>query len=458
MKILFIYPSIKLSPTFSSGVGTLIAILKKTNHDVNLLILENTKFAKKLKQTIDDINPELILISCFSNSWEQVKLLASIIKTHYNLPIFVGGPHPTFNPESLVETEHIDAFCIGEGEGPVLEITDKVSKKEDFSSISNLWVRKSNGEIIKNTIAPLVGDLDQVPIPDRSLFPKQVLLNYPNFLFSRGCPFSCSYCCNKYLRNLYRDKGNYIRMRSVDNALAEIKAVVREYGFKRLLFDDDSFNKNPKWFKEFSVRYKKEVGLPFICNTRSELLSGSVASMLKEAGCEQINIGVENGDEKLRKEVLKRPMSDQDICRAFSIAKKNKLRTFSFNMIGIPGETKESFRKTIDINRKLLPDQVQLTIYYPYNNTELGNLCDEKGLLINGKSHYDYLSDSILNLPDFSKKEILKSKFYFEYNVFKGINNKRAVLGLVKNFVYKRPKLLGFLRRNRSILKKMGVS
>ena len=142
-------------------------------------------------------------------------------------------------------------------------------------------------------------------------------------------------------------------------------------------------------------------------------------TLLKESGCKKINIGVESGDETLRKTVLNRNITNDQIIKAFDLARDNCLETMSFNIIGFPGETRESIKKTIELNKKIRPTYAQVSVFYPYVGTPLGDLCRDKGYIENKSSLFTYFGEgaSILNIPGLSKKDIKELFFRFDLDI-----------------------------------------
>lgn len=431
MKILFLFPIIDNIAAFNYGIGSIAAVLKQNGYKVKVFLVQTTNY-KLIKKEIEKYKPDIIAISCYSNYWNYVKALSVKIKQDFNKLIFVGGTHPTLFPECIEETTHIDGICIGEGEFALLELISKIRNNEDYFSVKNFWFNKE-GEITKNDIRKLIPDLDVLPFPDRSAFPKRVLLNYPNFTFSRGCPFSCAYCCNNKLNQIYQGKGPIIRFRSVENAIQDIEKFVKRYQPKYLCFDDDSFTKRKDWLNQFCHEYKRKINLPFNCNTRPELFNEEIAKLLSDSGCRSISIGIESGDEEFRKMYLNRHMSDNQIINAFNLAKKYKINTVSFNMIGMPFEILENFNKTIQLNKLIQPTRMQLSIYYPFPGTKLGDLCYDNEFVTN-KEFFNFKYDSILKLPNFPKKQILKYARRFHYLVYKNVDFKKAIYYLLRRY------------------------
>jgi len=418
VNILFIYPNIGQPITIHHGIASLSSYLKCNGHNVSLSIVNRESYLS-VKNEISKENPDIICFSIVSNYWETACRLAAKIKKDFDVKIFAGGIHCSIFPESFTVENPIDGICRGEGEEALLELVQRIESNRPYHDVKNFWF-KNKGRIVKNEIRPLIRNLDLLPFSEQNLFlTRENSLNASlRFIFSRGCLFNCSYCSNKAYKEIYKEKGNVIRFRSVEKAIEEIKIAIESYPGKILAFDDDCFNKNLTWFKSFAEKYRKEKLPPFQCNTRPELITESSMQLLKEAGCQQINIGIESGDMDIRKNLLNRPMSDDQIIKAFRIAKKYGIKTYSFNMIGIPGETIHHFKKTIKLNQKIQPDGLQISIFYPYPGTDLGKMCINERL-IRRKSNYNYFYGTVLRLKNFNRFRILFNKLFFRFNVFK---------------------------------------
>lgn len=434
MRVLFIYPNIGLNITINHGIASLSSFIKQYGHHTDLIQF-NTKHSLKNLSKIKTFRPHLLAMYVSTTQWEVSKYIAQRIKNKYSIPIFIGGPHPTVSPESIFETELIDGLCIGEGEFVLLELIEKLSKGENIQSINGLWVRQKR-KIIKNRIRPLLSDLDNLPFSDWRIFSDEAIYNYPCFSFSRGCPFNCHYCINPALKDIYKDDPKYIRIKSAKRAIAEIKDKKKKYNLKIINFDDDVFIKDKRWLMEFCSLYKDEIGIPFNCNARVENIDAEICSLLKDAGANMVGIGVESGDFYIRERILNRPITDGQIIRAFRIARAAGLNTYAFNMIGIPNETADSFRKTIALNQQLSPDGLQLSIFFPFPGTVLGEECRRKGY-IRHKLPLGYFGYSILELVSFPRRQIHRYYDKFEYLVYKKSNLLKALKCRISKFIHR---------------------
>ena len=411
MKTLFILPSDQFR-IFHFGIASISSYLKKEGHQSKVFqFLIKGRIENHFKDILKELekeNPDLVAFTSYGtqNVWTD-KLLKLVRKKGFKT--IIGGYDATLNPGNYLETA--DFVCVGEGEKPLSELLAAMNKNKSPSKIKNLWMKRNN-KIIKNQVRPLIENLDELPFPDREAFDYQEVIDSNNgacvFMASRGCPFQCTYCSNVALREKYPNKSKYLRFRSVDNFLEEIEEVTSKYDVKELVFHDDTLTIQKEWLTEFCEKYKKRFKYRFVCNARVEQCSVELLLMLKDAGCYMLSIGVESGDEKIRKKVMSRMMTDKQIEDAFKNARKVGLATYAFNMIGIPGETKKEIKKTFLFNMKLRPDAAQLCIFYPLKGTPLGDLCYEKGW-VDKKALGEitsYVEGSVLNLPTITKKEV----------------------------------------------------
>jgi len=226
----------------------------------------------------------------------------------------------------------------------------------------------------------------------------------------RGCPYGCSYCCNPALRRRFKGLGKYVRFRSPDNILAEVRALASSYPIKTLNFQDDVFTLDREWTLRFCQAYGQEFAFPFCINTRVESINDEeLVAALARAGCRSVRIGLESGNEQLRTEILKRRMSNEEVRQAFALARKYGLDTYTCNMLGIPGETAAMIEQTIALNRELEPTDLQFSVFYPYPMTELYDLSVRDGLITGDQflpSYYE--RKSVLNLPTLSDQDLEK--------------------------------------------------
>jgi anaerobic magnesium-protoporphyrin IX monomethyl ester cyclase len=416
VKITFIYPDTGLGK-FNQGIGYLSSVLKERGHQTDLIHLRKLVKQKEFHKLLSQNKGDLIAFSVSTNMFNYALKLASWVKKDFNLPVIFGGIHPTISPQEVIEAEPMDMVCIGEGEEALGELCDRLEADRDITNIRNIWVKRKN-RIYKNEIRPLIDDLNSLPFPDRRIFDREALVEMkekdaPFVMASRGCPYDCSYCCNHTLKTLYKDKGRYFRIRGVDNVLDEIEQLKAQYAFNNtIIFHDDIFPTRRDWLEEFSVKYRQRINLPFLCNLRPELASKDTVGLLRQAGCAQVSMGIESGNDYMRREVMLRNISRQKLIDSFSACKAEGIKVQSFNMVGLPFEDINMAFDTVKLNVELKPDKIQSSIFYPYPQTALYEVCRKQNFLTN-KTMDNYFDESVLCLPDISARQIYFVKHYF---------------------------------------------
>jgi len=387
--VLFVMPLIYSS--YQIQVGALSASLKKEGHEVEYSeFLLGERFDKvsqgALLKTLKIFSPDIICFSSYDFNFGRINEISSFVKSKTDTPIIVGGYYASLSPDEVISYPAIDMVCVGEGEKPLSELLFRMKSRNDISGIENLYVKIGN-KIYKNRVGRLIEDLDSLPFIDRNIIDYQKLIGnlldrneiYLNMMVSRGCPYNCSYCSNHAFKRLYPNPDRYVRYRSPQNVIKEIEECAKQYKFNKIAFQDDMFVASFNWFTDFAKEYRRKFSYPFRCNIRPESAKMETLELLKEMGCETVEMGIESGDERIRREVLRRNITDGMIINAVQNIKACGLRLKTYNMVGIPHETISSLVKTIKMNFKIAPFEVQTMIYYPLKGTDLGERSFKEG-------------------------------------------------------------------------------
>lgn len=420
------------------GISYISSLLKKNGHNTKLVILSrmlgkrNTKIVEK---RIKSFFPRLICFTAVTTEYAFINTIAGHIKKRWpQILLLAGGPHISLNPEKCIK-DNFDILCIGEGEYPILELVSQLEKGKEPSNIPNLWIKKST-LIEKNSSRPFIQDLNSLPFPDRKMWQEwieEVSGSEHAVLLGRGCPFHCTYCCNHALRKLA--SGPYVRFRSADNILKEIEEIVREFpGKTDIYLEIETIGANKNWVAELCSKLEglnKTLEKPLNYRTNLRITPNldleALFTAFEKANIGTINIGIESGSEQVRREVLKRDYSNENIINAVNLARKHGLKVYFYNLIGVPGETFRDFKETVSLNRKCLPDRTFNHIFFPYPGTELYDSCKEKGVLPKNIHTELERCQATLNLPGFSKRQIQNGFVWFDYNVYRGYKPAREI-------------------------------
>jgi radical SAM superfamily enzyme YgiQ (UPF0313 family) len=205
---------------------------------------------------------------------------------------------------------------------------------------------------------------------------------------------------------MYKGKGRYFRKKSIPRAIDEILYLKKTYNLEMLKFwDEEFFLYNEEELEEFAEGYKK-IALPFLVTARLDTVTDRKARLLKEMGCVNVSAGIESGSEHIRKNVLNRRMTNEEIIRGIGILNKYDIRTSTLNMLGMPFETREQVFETVELNRKAHAQNSSVMILQPWEGTAIRKVAAEAGFMPAECENYFY-TDTYLTMPQLPRKEIL---------------------------------------------------
>lgn len=365
-----------------------VALLEKAGIDVHFIDgvaddLSVQAFAEKAKK----IGPNLIAMECSTPSilkdLNTAKKLKEEIEDTF---IVLMGSHPTyFHKEMLSENRFIDAIARGEFD---LTINDLAFALQDGSARAQLrkveGLSYRDGENIQvNENRPLIQDLDALPFPARHVVKSD---SYREAVFtgkrcttiisSRGCPYQCIFCL--WPRTMY---GRKFRKRSPRNVVDEVQHVVDAYGVDEIYFDDDCLTVDRNRLIEICEEIiRRDIKIKWMCQARVDSVDEGALEAMKKAGCHYIKYGVESGSQHMLN-VMKKGITLDKVRKAFKLTRKVGIKTQAFFLLGLPWETPETFKKTIEFAKEIKPDSAQFAVVVPHPGTELYDLCLEKGWL-----------------------------------------------------------------------------
>lgn len=342
------------------GFQYLAAVLE--NIGVDSLILDQSitpftvdELARKIISTSSDI------VGFYSASVLKHKVMPFIsgLKRRVAVPIIVGGP------DSASAKEYLDAgcdiVCNGEGEVTICNIADYYNGKKKKSEIKGISYLES-GRFVQNPPQDLIDNLDYLPFPKRDKIPLKYYYDYyiitmekpyVTMMASRGCPMNCTFCTSHLLwRKRYR-------VRSVENVLDEIEHLKNTINVKYIAFLDDIFGLDEAWLRDFCTKLiRKNYDLKWMCilhpfslrNSREELLG-----LLRKSGCDTLSFGLQSAHPEILKNIKRYPQEPQELEKTIGQAKKEGFLTAMGIIFGLPGETKDTIRCSIDYCCRVRP-------------------------------------------------------------------------------------------------------
>lgn len=367
------------------GLAYIAAVLERAGHEVEIIdgVVRSTNYGYSLEDLQNDIALSTARVVGITATTPQIGVAIETIKLVKEVDpekiTILGGPHISSLPETLLKVPALDYGVFGEGELTMLEIVDKIARQEKVEEVAGVIYR--DGEKIEYRPRPFIQNLDELPFPARHLLPMDeyhpAIVSYrrlpaSQIITSRGCPFRCRFCHKA-------TTGYKFRVHSPDRVLNEMESLIDRYGVKDIQIFDDAFTIQPERVKRICEGIlERKLNIGWSCLSRADSITPELVSIMKEAGCYQIGMGVESGSPRILK-LLRKDETKEQIKKAVEVIQSVGIEVRAFFMIGIPTETKEEVQMTIDFAKELNPGIVQFLVTTPYPGTDLWKLCEENG-------------------------------------------------------------------------------
>lgn len=381
MRVLFIEKQIDYEP---QGIMQLSACLKQAGHETHLAIAAQEDPIRLTQEIEPDIVAYSVMTGSHQYYFDLNRQVKAALKDRQPFSIF-GGPHPTFFPEMISEPG-VDGLCVGEGDEAIVDLANALGNGGLNPDLPNWWL-KIEDEIVRNPVRPLMTDLGDLPLPDRELvYGKHTysrITPIKHFMGSRGCPYNCTYCFNHAYYQIYsrERRGN---QRPVDQIIEEVNWVRSQWPLQQVVFIDDLFIIYDDWLEEFADKWPQQVGLPFFCNVRANLIvkGPQKVEFLKRAGCGTVSMGVEAANDRIRVELLKRRMTQDDMIKAGRMIRDAGIHITSTNILGLPSGTLEDDLNTMRLNAAANISYAHAYLFQPYPGTELGKFAQDEDYMV----------------------------------------------------------------------------
>ncbi|MGC8838384.1 MAG: B12-binding domain-containing radical SAM protein [Anaerolineae bacterium] len=414
LRILLVNPKSKLpietrtSP--SMALAYLGAISLRRGDEVR--VWDGDVEREPLPEVVAAFQPHVVGITANTTQIKSAWAAAQQVKAVADVPVVLGGPHPTVLPEESAGRPEVDVVVRSEGEATWEELTGALDRLglgdrgypalrdqavEAYRRILGITFRDGEGSVHSTPDRPTIADLDSLPWPAWGLFQ---LDRYTNLqptldhvegyslpiLTSRGCPYRCTYCSQIMERRW--------RMRSAENVVAEWRWLVREVGAAEIGVLDDSFNiRRDRVLRICDLLIQEGLNhIPWIMinGIRANLADEELLGRMRQAGCIRTAFGVESGNQEILDSIIHKQLTLDQVRAAFRAAKKVGMETIGFFIIGMPGETEETMEDTIRFAIELDPLVANFSMATPFPGTELYEIVKREGTIL-AKDWDDFL-------------------------------------------------------------------
>ncbi|NJD53203.1 MAG: radical SAM protein [Candidatus Methanoperedens sp.] len=381
----------------------------------------------EVRSILKKANPKIVGIGSKVVDIPSTIVLAKIVKEVLpEAKVVVGGPSAITCSEYLMKNSPIDYLVTGEGEETMMELVSFIINNINnyqIQDIKGIIYRDESNKIIKNPPRLLIQNLDEIPFPEReSMFivEKNNDIKYidafGDILTTRGCPFPCRFCA---AHEAWGTKKT--RFRSIDNIIQELKYLVNTFGQKNFIFWDDLFTIDKNRTMELCQKIiDNKLDIRWLCLVRIDKIDAELLEKMKTAGCYEIQIGIESGNDRILS-YIRKGINLEIIRKQISIIRQSGINWRIFLIIGFPTETREEIRDTINLIAEIKPTFVDLSIFCPYPGTDFYYDLQKQGQLdkdfMKSDMWYPYITyTGTMNNEEFKKIALEALKYVDKYN------------------------------------------
>lgn len=313
----------------------------------------------------------IVMMSSTQSFRSDAQVAATLKTLNPSVQVILFGSHPTFMPRSCLKEKSIDYVVMREPEETTRCLVSALLDNQAVGNMPGVGYRSPSGNILINAQRPFM-DMDDLPIPDRSLLPNGIdyfnpvvrRMPYTTMQTSRGCPGQCIFCTAPVFF------GNRWRARSAAAVIEELR-IIKQMGYREVFFRDETFTAFKRRNQEIceTILHEK-MDLSWIANGRVDMVDREMLSLMKKAGCHMVKFGVETGNNQLLDNYRKGTTCSQAE-NAFRIAAEVGLDTHAHVIFGGQGETPDTIRQTVKFVLKLAPTTATFGILTPYPGTDL---------------------------------------------------------------------------------------
>jgi len=393
MRLVFIQPrsekDIFYAPEPPLGLAYLAASLLKYNNDIEIEIIDGflLNYDDYLRK-ISEIDADIVGVTSTLPQLGGALKIPRLIDDS-NTRFVLGGPGVANISSSRLYDSGYSVLCHGEGERTIVELVEAFEERSLLKDVDGLSFF-SDGKETRTPPRKLIDNLDDIPRPARELLDMEKYINNwgkilgvrtTQMISSRGCQFSCRFCD----RTVF---GRKIRFMSSGRVIEEMKQLYDKYKVESIYFEDDLFTLNRRRVLDFCDTMKKELpGKKWGANARVETVDFEMLSQMKEAGCTELNFGIESGSQRIL-DFLGKGIKVDQMKKTFRWVNELEINGGMYLIIGIPGEKQSDIDMTKKLILELEPKIITLSFLTPIPGTEVFEMT--KHLIRQDADFYNY--------------------------------------------------------------------
>lgn len=394
-------------PRFDNALGIAAALMRREGFEPHLLTL-GAFDPKRLGQAVAARRPRYAVVDIDPYSVSTARRTIGELAGTYALPVVVVGRYATCKPEEALSAPGTQALVLGEYESALCGYLHAAEAGEDPIDLPGVWVNGAEG-LVRGEVPALPGDLDALPYADRELFDGG-RPGGPDVLdvkACRGCPQWCAYCINDWYMDIHEDRGTFVRRRSVEHVLGELRELADRYPQAQAVrFLDHAFAMDLEWLRAFADGYPSACPLPYHCHARLNRIDAETVALLALSNCGGVTVTLGSGSSFIRDEVFTMQTDAAHVEEGFRLLRQAGLAVTAEVLVGAPYESEITVEETIRCLRELNPDGIDARVFYPTPGSRTAEMCHEAGWVSGrGEDHY-WRQFSTLDMPSLPAERI----------------------------------------------------
>ncbi len=407
------------------GIAYIASYLEREGHTASILdafALGLTE--EQIRSELERARPDIVGITGVTSAFSKMRDIAKMSKEIYpDVPVIMGGPHASIMTQSCFETGNVDYAVVGEGEITTAELVGKLETGKPVHNVKGIAYLNKNGKLKLTPKRELIPNLDDLPMPAYHLLPMDAYKPYAVFdvgkkfcsmITSRGCPNFCIFCSSCALWE------HKYRTHSAARVMEEMRLLYDKYGIRHFYFQDDEFTiAHHRVEKLCDMIIESKMDVIWECLARVDQMTRPLLQKMAKAGCVDILYGIESGSPKVLEKIKKRISLEQarQVCKW---TKESGMWCRATFLMGLPFETKEDMRQTIDFAKSLDLDIAYFNILTPFPNTEVYRMIEEKKLFSSDADWNRWVShgkEPVIRTESMTNKEIAEwtGRAYLEF-------------------------------------------
>jgi radical SAM superfamily enzyme YgiQ (UPF0313 family) len=396
------------------------AVLEKDGHEVKIIdCVAEEMGVDGLREAVKAFDPAMLLLNMSTATSMSDMRVVDLLRGETKAHLTVIGNHPTSLPDEVLGACRLDSVIRREPERTAQDLAATLAKGGPLADVLGLSWKDPQGKVTHNADRPFERDLDSLPFPARHLLPNErytlPVINEPYTLIvtSRGCPHGCVYC------TAWQYYGREVRLRSAVNVVDEMEQCLTRQGVRNFTMWSDTFNQSRPFVMEVCAEIRErglEGKVRWMTNSRVDHVDREALSAMKAAGCMGISYGIESGVDEIL-QAIKKGATTAQAREAVRLTKEAGIEVLAHVVLGLPGETPETIRRTVDFVKELDPDYAQFYCAIPFPKTPFEKLARSEGWVTTDDYSKYELNQAILSTPALPAEKLrdARRKAYREF-------------------------------------------